>query len=95
MNTKLYLVLVGLALMVGAPAHAETVADQIRDQGRAAVESVGLEIKQNAFGLPKPERQVSVEEAIRVQGKQATRSVALELTLRFYGRQGATVAASL
>lgn len=95
MNTKLQLLTVAITLAIGAPAHADTVAEQIRNQGRAAVESVGTEIKLNAIGVQKPERQVTVDEAIRLQGEYAARSVGLELTLRFYGRQGPTVAASL
>ena len=96
MNTKLHLLALVLTLATVAPVHADTVADQIRDQGRAAVQEIGTEIRHSAIGAPAPAKpEVSVEEAIRAQGELAVRSVAIEITLRFHGRHGPTVAATL
>lgn len=98
MNTKLHLLALVFTLVAVGPAHADTVADQIRDQGRAAVQEMGTEIRQSALGAPTPaksDEEVTVDDAIRAQGERAVRSVAMEITLRFHGRHGPTIAAAL
>jgi hypothetical protein len=92
MNTKLNMLALLLALTFALPANAESVDEQIRNQGRAALASLGAEIKQSLNVPPRvdPSTVYPVEQAIRIQGQQAVRSIAL--TLNRYRRVGSVVA---
>lgn len=94
MNTKMNMLALLIALTFAFSANAETVHEQIRDQGRAALESLGAEIKQS-LNVPErldPATIYPVDEAIRIQGRQAVRSIAIELTLSRYRQVGPVVA---
>ena len=94
MNIKMNMLALVIALGTAVPAHAETVSEQIREQGRAATASLELEVRVS-MGLPaapaEPVR-YPLEQAIRIQGRRAVRAVALEMTLDRYRQTATTVA---
>jgi hypothetical protein len=94
MNTKMNMLALLVALTFALPANAENVDEQIRNQGRAALASIGAEIKQSLNVPPRvePGTIYPVDEAIRIQGLRAVRSIAIGLTLKRYGQAGPAVA---
>ncbi|MEX0899727.1 MAG: hypothetical protein WD081_03450 [Gammaproteobacteria bacterium] len=94
MNTKLNMLILLVALTFALPANAEDVNEQIRDQGRAALASIGAEIKQSLNVPPQvdPAAVYPVDEAIRIQGRQAVRRITIGLVLARYRQAGPAVA---
>ena len=91
MNTKLNMLALVIALAAAAPAQAESLDEQIRNQGIAATATLHGEVR-TSFGLPAapaPPVRYPLAQAIRIQGRRAVRSVALEMDLQRY-RQAAT-----
>lgn len=94
MNTKMNMLALLVALTFALPANAENVDEQIRNQGRAALASLGAQIKQSLNVPPRmdPATVYPVDQAIRIQGRQAVRSLSIELTLNRYRQPGPIVA---
>ena len=96
MNTTLKLLTLMIALAATVPAQAESLDEQIRNQGLAATESLGTEVRMS-LGLPAAPAQpiqYPLDQAIRIQGRRAVQTVALELDLQRYRRTATVIAAA-